>query len=233
VFSLQGTGLSFSNKFKPKNFQFLLPVYIIGMDNDNEKLIPENQEGSETNVEEVVELSGKEEAISKYKEAKQRLLNISEWHAYAGKGTADFQLTDSAGNPVNRPAEQGDHFRINIPGPGSKTGEGFDWVQIESIAEETDEDNDINLIAIKVRPASNPQNSNEDVAHFFHPNASSTFLVQRKALKVSAEVHGRNEKVNKESKNVIDKARNAVIAIGAMLGFSDLQWKALVKGLLE
>jgi hypothetical protein len=148
-------------------------------------------------------------------------------------GTADFQLTDDTGNVVNRLAEEGDYFRINIPGPGSATGEGFDWVKIESITESKTEDQDADLLAIKVHPASNPNNTNQDVAHFFKEDASSTFMVRRQGLTLSAEVHGRNEQPNTEAEKIIDKARNVMVAAGAMIGFSEFQWKSLVKGLLS
>ncbi|MBC8052817.1 MAG: hypothetical protein H7Y13_07110 [Sphingobacteriaceae bacterium] len=71
------------------------------------------------------------------------------------------------------------------------------------------------------------------MAHFFKDDASSTFLVQRNGLTVKAEVHGRNEQANTNTEKFIDKARNILVAAGAMLGFSDFQWKSLVKGLIR
>ena len=44
---------------------------------------------------------------------------------------------------------------------------------------------------------------------------------------------GRNEVPNTEADNLLDKARNAVVAIGAMIGLSELQWEKLVKGLVR
>jgi hypothetical protein len=130
-----------------------------------------------------------------------------------------------------RTAQKGDHFKIDIPGPGSVTGEGYDWVQIEEIVEERDEQSD--SIAIRVRPASNPRNEKSDVAHFFTNAATSNFIVKREGTKVSAAVRGRNEKPNTEAEAVIDKARNTAVATGAITGFSNYQWKSLVTGLLK
>jgi hypothetical protein len=56
--------------------------------------------------------------------------------------------------------------------------------------------------------------------------------VQRTGKVVSAEVHGRNEKPNTDANAVIDKARNTMVATGAIVGFSSTQWKSLVNGLL-
>ena len=73
------------------------------MSND---IIPENQSGLETNTESSVTLNSIEEARSFYEIAKQRLLDVNNWHAVSGALTADFQLTDASGNEVNRSARK-------------------------------------------------------------------------------------------------------------------------------
>jgi hypothetical protein len=200
------------------------------MDNPEKDMVPENEQGAKTDTFYAVDLKSLEEAKRMYEAAKHRLLNISAWHTYAGTGTADFKLTDQQGNLVQRLAQERDHFQIEIPGPGSKTGDGFDWVQIESIEENHTED--CEFTAIKVRPATNPNNRDSAIAHFFDENASSTFIVKREGLTLNAEVHGRNEKLNTNTENIVDKARNIMVAAGAMLGFSNIQWKSLTRGLL-
>ncbi|HEY0056691.1 MAG TPA: hypothetical protein VGB63_15155 [Pedobacter sp.] len=200
------------------------------MENDKE-IIPENTKGGQTDTSYTQEYETLEDAVAAYQASSQRLLNITEWHSYAGTGTAGFQLTDKNGQEVNRLAEEGDHFQIDIPGPGSKSGDGYDWVQIESITSETNESTE--FTAIKVRPATSPQNSKPDTAHFFNDDASSTFLVKREGKTLSAEVHGRNEQPNTKAESLIDKTRNVIVAAGAMIGLSDVQWKSLVKGLIK
>ena len=71
------------------------------------------------------------------------------------------------------------------------------------------------------------------VWHFFTEEASSCFLVKREKNTVTAGVYGRNEKPNTAAETFIDKARNTAVAAGAMTGFSKLQWKSLVNGLME
>ena len=197
-----------------------------------DNIVPENKEGSSTDTSFSKQCPSIEEAIAAFEDTRSRLLNISEWHSYAGTGTADFQLTDNEGNRVNRLAQEGDHFQINIPGPGSKTGEGFDWVQIMQIEEQRDR-NSIEYTAITVRPATNPNNKEPDTAHFFQEQATSTFMVVRNGLEITVEIHGRNETPNLNSKHFIDKLRNVAIAAGAMLGFSNIQWNSLAKGILK
>ena len=191
------------------------------------EVIPEHNEGTQTNTESSVHLSSEAEAKKFFTEAKHRLLNINDWHQYAGGASAEFQLTDNVGKAITRPPQKGDHFKIDIPGPGTVTGEGHDWVQVEAI-----EEDDVS-IGIRVRPVSNPTNERKDVAHFFTGDATSTFIVKREGEKIIAGVYGRNEKPNTNSETLKDKLRNAAIATGAISGFSKLQWKSLVNGLIK
>jgi len=194
-------------------------------------LIPEQQAGGESNTEAELLLSNEQEAELFFEVACGRLVNVNEWHSYAGTGTAEFILCDEKGNEVQRTAQKGDYFKIDIPGPGSGTGNGYDWVQIEAI-EKVQSPEEESLL-IRVRPASNPQNERRDTAHFFTEEATSNFVIRRQGLKVKAEVHGRNEKPNIKAETIVDKARNAAIATGAITAFSKLQWKSLVNGLVK
>jgi hypothetical protein len=196
-----------------------------------EENIPEQKEGVSVNVEDSVRLSGTTEASEFFRCVKERLLNVNGWHEYAGALSADFWLTDAGGAEVKRRPHQGDYFKISIPAPGVQTGEGYDWVRVEEIAEGAE--NDCEFLSIRVRPASSPVNANPDVAHFYTDEATSNFIVKREGAKVTAGVYGRNEKPNvKEADNLVDKLRNAIVGTGGVSGFSKLQWKALVSGLL-
>ena len=194
-------------------------------------LIPQQEAGVESNTEAEVIFSNEQEARLFFEVACERLVNVNAWHDYAGTGTAEFSLCDGAGNEVQRTAQKGDHFKIDIPGPGSMTGEGYDWVQIEAI--EKVESPEEESLVIRVRPATNPHNERTDTAHFFTEEATSNFVIRRQGLKVKAEVHGRNEKPNVKAEAVVDKARNAAVATGAITAFSKYQWKSLVNGLVK
>lgn len=192
--------------------------------------IPQQKYGAHTDTIESTTLDSSEEAERLFQIAKTRLLNVSQWHTLSGMKASHFQLTDNLGRPVSRPAQKGDHFRIEIPGPGSKAGEGYDWVRIETVDSEID--NGKEWLAIMVHPAENPTAAQKEAAHFFTSDASSTFMVVRSGNTVSAEVHSRNEKSNNQETGVVDTIRNTFVALGAMLGFSKVQWTQLVKGLI-
>lgn len=195
--------------------------------NPEEELIPENKEGSQTNTESTAEFANEEEARKFFEVAKQRLLAVNQWQKLAGAATAAFQLTDENGNEVNRSPEKNDHFKIDVPGPGNISGEGHDWVKVEEVQESED------TVAIMVRPATNPTNERKDIAHFFKVEATSSFMVKRKGIKVVAGVYGRNEQPNTAADKLVDKIRNTAIAAGAISGFSKLQWKQLVEGVVR
>lgn len=196
-----------------------------------EETIPAQKVGTEVNVEDSLELSGEAEARAFFTIVKKRLLTINEWGKIAGTLSATFQLTNSQGHEINTFPVKGNYFKIDIPAPAIASGEGYDWVQIEDVKEQSDADGE--FVVLRVRPASSPVNNKEDVAHFYTDEATSNFIVKREGKKVTAGVYGRNEKPNVKAETLIDKARNAIVGSGAVSGFSKLQWKALVSGLLE
>lgn len=193
--------------------------------------IPDQREGGQTDVTASVTLVSDHDAKAFFKIACQRLRNVNKWDEVCGSEATQFALTDGEGNTVYRDAAEGDYFKINIPGPGSNAGDGFDWVRVEEVSLRTDVKEDI--FFIRVRPCESPVKNEHQVAHFFEAQATSTFMIRRVGNTISAEVHGRNEKPNIGAEQVKDKIRNALVGISSLLGFSVPQWKMLVKGLLK
>src|SRR5690606_8240500 len=145
----------------------------------------------------------------------------------------DFALKDSNGNNCDREAREGDFFQINIPGPGPATGDGYDWVHVEKIIEESDPEGEEECAGIQVRACKNPQNKKDDTAHFFTDQATSSFIIERKGLTVYSRYHGRNEVLNTDTEKVQDKIRNTLIGTGALAGVSELQWTTLINAFLD
>ena len=196
-------------------------------------IIPKQKTGKETNTEYQLNVASSDEARQLFRIASERLLNVNDWEKLCGIATADFKLTDQNGNEVKRHAQENDFFKIDIPGPGSHTGRGYDWVRIEKISKTLDLENDCESLAIRVRPAPNPKTPGNKVAHFFNERATSSFIVERQGTSVRAGVHGRNEKPNTVINNITDKIRNFIIAVSALAGISTVQWQNLSKGLIE
>lgn len=203
------------------------------MDNqDSRKIVPEQQVGSATNVEYTYAAASPQEARMVFKEAVKKLLDVNHWNDYAGKGTADFTVIDMSGKETEAPLQKGFYFKIDIPGPGTFAGDGFDWVQVETIDSSSNEAEDWESVAVRVRPTSNPTKQGDDVAHFFSADATSNFVVRREKTNIIAGVYGRNEIPNTAAKNPVDKTRNAAIGLTAVSGASSVQWNALVKGII-
>jgi len=199
-----------------------------------EGIVPPQVEGDESNNSHNVVCDNKADAIVLYYMARKRLLNVNSWQKLSKSPlSASFSLNDSKGNVVSRLADEGDFMRIDIPGPGPATGAGFDWVKIEKISIRQDEEKDEDSISMRVRPSSPPKKEDNPVAHFFSPEATSTFIIRRIGKVVTAEVHGRNEKPNLEVNKERDKVRNKIVSAVAINGIADFQWKELVVGLLS
>lgn len=198
-----------------------------------EDLVPESATGGSTNSEHEVTEENEVKANQVFNRAVHRLLDISQWHTFAGLGSSVFKLTDENGDEVNREPTIGDYMKIDLPGPGSKAGEGFDWVRFEAIADKRDANGLAESFSMRARPCANPKSKDNSIAHFFTDEATSTFIVKREGKKVSAEVRGRNEAPNTSTHNIVDKVRNTAVAVPAIIGISNGQWKKLVVGLLH
>ncbi len=195
--------------------------------------IPTQQTGNELSVEHTVTAASLEDAKVTFSNAVERLFNVNEWQSLTGTLFSVFKLTDDQGNVINRKQTRiNDYFRINIPGPGTQAGDGYDWVQVELIKHKSNPESSRESAMMRVRPVENPSDPAAGTAHFFNDRATSTFKVIRKGTNIKAAVYGRNEIPNTEG-NMIDTIRNTTVALGAMLGGSQLQWQRLVKGILN
>lgn len=190
--------------------------------------VPTQRKGASSDVQHTVRCRNEDEAITVYERGRKNLLDINRWQSIAGKLSADFSLTDAVGVPVQRPPQQGDYIRIHLP---SSTQGTYDWVRIEAL-DEAKKQPHIQCINMRVRPT-DPPNAVDETTHFFSSEATSTFSVARKGSVVVASVRGRNEVPNTEAVGVLQKVRNALVALAAMVGFNKPQWKGLVKGFLK
>lgn len=194
-------------------------------------IIPQQYEGKKLDCFESLELGDLGAARRFYSIAQQRLLDIKNWANITDIPSARFQLVDSQNNMLNRPVEVGDFIRIDIPGPGLPSSNGYDWVRVEDIkSNSTDE---YQRTALTLRPASDPTNDNPDTAHFFKASATSTILVEQRSNSVSAHYAGRNEIVNDENELFADNFRNFLVGLTAKTGASFPQWKALVAAIVK
>ena len=194
--------------------------------------LPEQTEGSQKDIQDSLKFSTIQDAHAFYLEAKNRLLDVNQWGDICGEASATFELTDEKGTHIDGVPKVGTYFKIDVPGPGTVAGKGFDWVKVEEVTEKTREP-DMEFMLMRVRPASDPTSPNESTAHFFSEKATSNFLALRENLKVTVAVLGRNEVANtKEDDSFLDKIRNFVVGTSAQLGMADPQWESLVKGVL-
>ena len=195
------------------------------------EIVPQQTSGNPTNNVAIVDLNEPREARDHYQTARARLLDVNHWGDMSGFLSASFQLLDHEGKVVrNRLPQTGDYFRIKVPAPSPLND--YDWVRVEQIDEINE--GELQMTAIRVRPSSDPLSPDTETDHFFSSEATSSFIVKREGSRVMAAVHGRNEQPNiSETDSIGGEIRNAIVATGAILGLSDLQWDKLVKGLLK
>jgi hypothetical protein len=196
-----------------------------------EKLTPQHHTGKAIDAASSREFHDQSQAQHFFKILQQRLAAVNSWHELAGSALAKFKLVDSEGQSVNREPLKGDHLMIDIPGPGSIEGDGYDWVQIETVQEQTNTDSE--SYGFTVRPSSNPNTPTTETAHFYSDETTSTFLVRRDGTTVTAEVRDRNTQPNKDALRTVDTIRDTVVAVVGLLMFSKIQWQSFTDGLIS
>lgn len=200
---------------------------------ENKPTVPQQKEGTKKDIDHTVTAADENEARKLFIIARNRLVDVNHWKNFSGPASATFRLTDQSGNEVMRNVENGDLLKIDLPAPGPAEGKGYDWVKVEAVEESADPNGEKESIAIRVRPTPSPLTKGNETAHFFNDKATSSFIIERNGKHVTAAVYGRNEVPNTETNNIIDKVRNAIVGSTAILGFSNVQWKSLIKGLIE
>jgi hypothetical protein len=200
-------------------------------DKKRSEIVPDQKTGKAIDAESTRELQKPEEAKDFFSKVKDRLQDVNQWKDIAGTLSATFKLVDETGAEVSRKAKKGDFFKIDIPGPGSESGEGYDWVQIEDVEDTSSANGE--RFGFRVRPTDNPQNRKNDVAHFYSPESTSSFVVERNGTRITASVHDRNTKPNTTAETAVDKIRDAVVGTAGVVSFSKIQWKNLTDGLIK
>lgn len=195
------------------------------------KIIPEQFKGQELEVEASQVLNDETTAQTLYEAAKKKLFDVNNWNKIAGAITAQFQIIDEKGEEVTREVKKGDYLRINIPGPGSKEGDGYDWVLVEELKEINK--GSLQSVGFRVRPNENPFGKKRETAHFYSKEATSSFIITRENSKLISWIVDRNLLPNTESGSLVDKVRDVVVGVSAIAGFSKAQWQGLADGLIE
>jgi hypothetical protein len=95
------------------------------------------------------------------------------------------------------------------------------------------EDEDGPWVLLNTRPSPDPTAPEDDTAHFFSGKSTGTFLIQCKGTEVRADHFNRNIEPNTSEGSLWDRIRAFIVGGGAAAGLSDVQWKALIKGLIE
>lgn len=193
--------------------------------------IPKHYTGKKLDYSRTVSFETAKEALRFFREASGNLKDINHWHLLTNRPSAEFQIMNGSNEPQNRSIKISDYIRIDIPGPGLPSAKGYDWVQVEKIAEEKLEET--RKLTITLRPSDDPTNSIEDTAHFFNNIATSSLSIELKETDVTLIYAGRNELINTENNSSFDNIRNFIIGLVAKMGASYPQWKALIDGLAD
>lgn len=195
--------------------------------------IPANFQGKPVDLEASIALDSLENAKKCFERAKMRLLNPPVWHQIAGSLSASFEIEAEANTTIHHLLKKGDFVSVNIHSPEAVLAGNYDWVRVAEVEEEIITAEEIYFL-LTLSVAANPHHKKNKVDHFFKEGASSTFVIYRKEKTVQVLYFGRNETPNNQKENSgLENIRNHVVALGAIAGLSNVQWEALINGLLK
>ncbi len=172
------------------------------------------------------------DAIKNFQKLKSRLCAVNNWDTYSDQVKTAFTLIDSETQIESYNLKIDNFIRIDIPGPGNPSGNGYDWTKIINIEDKTKHE-DYPYFAITIKPCAAPDSDNNTVAHFYTEASTNTFIIRRIGTCIYAEVHGRNQIQNTAEVPILDTMRNKAISVGANLGLGGLNWLAFTNALLK
>ena len=161
-----------------------------------------------------------------FETTRSKLFDVNEWNK--NSSPTKYALFDgSAADTATEPISVGMFMRINLYGSGK-----YDWVRVVSITDEPDE------VIVTVKPTYDPTQKPLDTtstSHFFGPEATNNFCLQRDGKSVAFYVIGLNEHQNtKFTDGLIESARNAAVAnIGYYTGLQKSVWKEFCSNFLS
>lgn len=170
--------------------------------------------------------ANEEDARVEFHRSVEKLFDVDRWSDLPGISST-FELHDRRGDrKVGGQPEVGDKLKIILPGPLPEN-----WVDVIRVSQKEDS------AEFTVTPTNDPNAVGEErkeVKHFFTPDATSTFKVERTGDVIRAWEIGRNEGVNNKGELAGDrKVINTLIAAGGWAGFQKLQWQKLTAYLVH
>jgi hypothetical protein len=166
------------------------------------------------------------DCIDFFRSTRTRLFSIEDWRK--NSSATDYKLFDDSGKEVtDGNIEVGRFIRIRLYGGGK-----YDWVRVVSVVDDPHE------VILTVKPTYDSTEKPVDttiVSHFFGPQATNNFCLQRNDKTVAFYVIGIGEKQNtKFTDGLIESTRNVAVAnIGYYSGLQKTIWKQFCSSFLK
>ncbi|MGN0002699.1 MAG: hypothetical protein ACI35V_04620 [Sphingobacterium composti] len=193
--------------------------------------IPEQVVGKSLDYSRELNFPDETKAYNRYRQIVKKLLDVNAWQETAIGVSAEFVIVNEKKEIQMRRVKKNDFIRIDIPGPGTPSADGYDYVRVMALDQYDHQDKRKTFISLQ--PSPDPTTLDDDAAHFFKKYTSSNIVIKQEGNMVSLQYAGRNEVINTETDHVLDNVRNFLVGLGAKLGASYPQWKALIDGLAK
>lgn len=142
-------------------------------------MVPDQQTGEWLDLEVAAALETLEDAEELFVLAKDRMLDVNNWHGLTGWQHIKLELVDKHGNVVSRTARRDDHILVH------SGQEDTDWLVVDSLEYDDYPDDVAETFAIRLHYAG-------EAAQAADHKASATIVVGRTMKRCYVAWHGRN-----------------------------------------
>lgn len=178
-----------------------------------------------------VEAQTRHEAIVLFKNAKDRLLDINNWHQLCHNKKAGFELSDKKGLKISEKQIPEVGNTIRISSPLSDSAVDYNWARIEGFETEKNLLTDKEVFGFKIRPICQPEELENGITYTYTSASTVTFLIIRKGRMVTAlEIEKTEAELSRYTLPVI--AKRFISDLSTRMGFSKPQWHSLITGVL-
>lgn len=154
-----------------------------------------------------------EDAEDSFVDAKERLLDVNNWHKYTDTAGIHFRLTDGHSRPVKRRARKGDHIWISV------AGQKDCCVVIEALEYDDYPDLGMESFTMRICPCVHSMLPGDDDADL--TGVGANLMIERRGRIMDAAFQSRN---GIESFPGIS---------GNWFGLSEIQWNRMLKNFVD
>jgi hypothetical protein len=177
--------------------------------------------------------SNTDDATALFVEAKERLLDVDNWHRTAGCNQIRFRLYDTTGQQQQRHARQHDLILAERTEQGPRDEGSQEWMRIGALTYDDYPDEQRERMSMELRPATDPHYQEDDTEAVLNHMTACCLMIERKGSLIEACCQPCHSEHHPDMRSAVPRDRDAAPPPGTLMGMSEVHWASLVSGLIE